>query len=210
MKNVDLMLLGDGQAIRDHLDVKILDVDVVIDLFSQARKEADFPAAETTIAVVPVDPRGRTSKFVDVLKSKGIQVLEVPFFWGYPSSLKWGEGKPQQPRHSSIVGYVLGTLAARAEAENEQASCVVFGSDFGMAIPAMDFVSRKHRFLLMFTRALVDERWMTEVGLQPLNVRGMYQAEEAKIPFWDMTGQLDRFTGGEVKKTEMPRISVPL
>jgi hypothetical protein len=199
VEHADILLLGDGQPIRVELDAKFLDVGVLKEMLAAARAAARMPPAQSTIAVVPVDPRGSTRPFLAKLESRGVKVLPVPFFWALPLSLKSAppELRPLPQRYAGAANYVLGMLAGRAEAGGRSASCAVFGTDFGLAVPAIDFQARSHEFVLVFPRGLLDERWLTEIGLNTLN-SGQTPASTGTIPFWDMTDQLSRFVGGSV------------
>ena len=205
-EHVDVLLLGDGQALREELGVKFLDVDIVKELLAQARADAAMPVAQATIAVVPVDPRGATRPFLQLLEGRGVKVIPVPFFWALPLSLKWAppERRPLPQRYAATASYVLGLLAGRAEAAERTASCAVFGTDFGLAVPATDFLARQHDFVLAFPRALLDERWLTEAGLSARDgLRG-------HIPFWDMTDHLSRFVGGKTEARSISDTRVPI
>ena len=55
--------------------------------------------------------------------------------------------------------------------------------------------------MLTFTRALLDERWLTEVGLKAANARALHSTQGGAVPFWDMTDHLSRFVGGAVPRS---------
>lgn len=198
-EHADVLLLGDGQAIREELGAKYLDVDVLKGMLADARVAAQMPPAQSTIAIVPVDPRGATGAFLSVLEGHGVKVLPVPFFWALPLSLKSTppEQRPLPQRYAAAASYILGLLGGRAELGRRSASCAVFGTDFGLAVPVLDFLARNHKFALVFTRSLLDERWLTEVGIQPLNSPIAGSSAVGTVPFWDMTDQLSRFMGGK-------------
>jgi hypothetical protein len=213
--HADVLLLGDGQSIREELGAKFLDVDVLKWMLAEARTAAGMPAAQSTIAIVPVDPRGSTRPFLTVLEGRGVKVVPVPFFWALPLSLKSTppEQRPLPQRYAAAASYVLGLLAGRAELAGKSASCAVFGTDFGLAVPAMDFTARNHKFALVFTRGLLDERWLTEVSVRALNTHLSSPANAGQIPFWDMTDHLSRLVGSNAPppgSTDSGLIRVPI
>jgi hypothetical protein len=49
---------------------------------------------------------------------------------------------------------------------------------------------------------LLDDRWLTEIGLRFLNERSA--SSEGVVPFWDMTDQLSRFSGNAAPPGGLP------